>query len=439
MNWRKMKPIILLVIFVTGILAHNAFPPNSGNQYYDNNCDNHLYPLDRNYPNQPNLGRSQTPNEIVVGTNSNFAFKFLKLAASNGDQRDNSGKKNLVFSPMCISSAFAMLALGARSETLDQILTGLNFKPTEIAERNIHEGFHDLIYMLNSGSSGLHMEMGSCLFVQNKLHPRPDFLYGLRNIYRGDIYMENFKNTAEVIQHINGYIERKTHGKISKLVDRVDPVTELLMVSFFYMKANWKKPFNPKYTEQREFYVDPYTVIKVPTMFQMGMFENGRDEQRACTILKMPYEGHADAYIILPDKGEMDRVVRSLSNDAVRAWKSILQRSSVDLYIPKCTVHGELNLKDIMYSMGIVDAFTEKADLSGITGQPQHRLNGAIHKAIMVIDEKGTEASAASAMDLVPMSVPTKFEVNRPFLALLVERKTASIIFMGKISSPAMS
>ncbi|KAL8168998.1 UNVERIFIED_CONTAM: hypothetical protein K2H54_031095 [Gekko kuhli] len=230
-----MKPIILL--FITGILANSASPPNSGNQYYNNNCDNRQYPLDRNHPNQPNLGGSQSPNEIVVGTNTNFAFKFLKLAASNGDQRDNSGKKNLVFSPMCISSAFAMLALGARSETSDQILRGLNFQPAEITERNIHEGFHDLIYLLNSGSSGLHMEMGCCLFVQNKLHPQPDFLYGLRNIYRGDIYMENFKNTAETIQHINSYVERKTHGKISKLIDRVDPITEILMVSFFYMKG----------------------------------------------------------------------------------------------------------------------------------------------------------------------------------------------------------
>uniref|UniRef100_A0ACB8G5R7 Uncharacterized protein n=1 Tax=Sphaerodactylus townsendi TaxID=933632 RepID=A0ACB8G5R7_9SAUR len=140
--------------------------------------------------------------------------------------------------------------------------------------------------------------------------------------------------------------------------------------------GNWKKPFNPKYTELREFYVDPYTVMKVPTMFQMGMFENGRDDQRACTILKMPYEGHADAYIILPDKGQMDRVVRSLSNEAVQAWKRILHKSSVDVYMPKSKVYGELNLKDIMYSIGIVDVFTEKADLSGITGQPQHRVNG---------------------------------------------------------------
>ncbi|XP_054828146.1 serpin A12-like isoform X2 [Eublepharis macularius] len=433
-----MKPIVLQ-FFVSGILANNVFPPSSGNQYYNNNCDHLQYPLERNRPNQPSQGRGQNRNEIVVDSNSKFAFRFLKLASSSGDQRDNLGKKNLVFSPMCISSGFAMLALGARSHTLDQILKGLTFKPTEIAERNIHEGFHDLIYMLNSEDSGLHMEMGSCLFVQNKLHPQPDFLYGLKNIYRGDIYMENFKNTAETMQHINSYVERKTHGKISKLVDRVDPITEILMVSYFYIKAKWKKPFNPKYTVLREFYVDPYTVVKVPTMFQMGMFENGRDDQRACTVLKMPYEGHADAYFILPDKGEMDRVIRSLSNEAVQAWKRILFKSSVNVYIPKCTAKGEVNLKDIVYSMGMVDVFTEKADLSGITGQPQHRLSGAMHKAVMIIDEKGTEASAASAMDLVPMSMPTIIKINRAFLVIVVDEMTHCITFMAKISNPAES
>lgn len=95
---------------------------------------------------------------------------------------------------------------------------------------------------------------------------------------------------------------------------------------FFLLQANWKKPFNPKYTEPRDFYVDPDTVIKVPTMFQIGMFENGRDDQRRCTILKMPYQGHADAYFILPDRGQMERVVSSLSNEAVQAWKRILYK-----------------------------------------------------------------------------------------------------------------
>uniref|UniRef100_A0A8D0CCR0 Thyroxine-binding globulin n=1 Tax=Salvator merianae TaxID=96440 RepID=A0A8D0CCR0_SALMN len=354
------------------------------------------------------------PSEILVNSNSDFAFKFFKEVSSNGGLRDSSGKKNLIFSPMCISSAFAMLALGARANTLDQILRGLNFRPTEIPERKIHEGFHDLIYMLNNGNSGLQVEMGNCLFVQNKLHPQDQFLNALRNIYGGDIYMENFKNTRETEQHINSYVERKTHGKISKLVDGVDPITEILLVSYIYMKAKWKKPFNPKHTEAHDFYVDPYTV-------------------RSCTVLKLPYDGQGAAYFILPDKGQMDRVATSLSIGALQSWKGIL---SVNIYIPKCLVSGELNLKDIMYTMGIVDVFTDRADLSGITGQPRHRLSNAIHKAMIVIDEKGTEAAAGTSMDIIPMSVPTILKLEKPFIMMIVDECTNTILFMGKILNP---
>uniref|UniRef100_A0A670HXB1 Thyroxine-binding globulin n=1 Tax=Podarcis muralis TaxID=64176 RepID=A0A670HXB1_PODMU len=363
-------------------------------------------------------GKENTPNQVLVNSNSDFAFKFFRQVSSNGGNRGSPFKKNIVFSPMCISTAFAMLALGARANTLDQILRGLDFKPSEIQERMIHEGFHNLIYSLSNGGSGLQMEMGNCLFVQNELHPQPQFLRELRNIYGGEIYMENFKNTAVTEEHINQYVKMKTHGKISKLVDGVDPITEILLVSYIYMKGKttkWKKPFDPKYTTEQNFYVDPYTIVKVPMMFQMGMFETGYDNERLCTVLKLPYKGHAASYFILPDKGT---------------------DGEGDVYLPRCLASGELNLKDIMYTMGVVDVFTDRADLSGITGQPQHRLSGALHKAMMMIDERGTEAAAASSMDMVPMSMPTIVKFNEPFITMVVDEPTNSILFMAKIFNP---
>ncbi|XP_042316553.1 alpha-1-antitrypsin-like [Sceloporus undulatus] len=428
----KMKIIFFFSFLIAGSLAKNLYPDNN------NNCrNNYRYEPYSHHDNQLSQRSAHMPSQVLVNSNSDFAFKFFREVSSNGGPRHYSRKKNIVFSPMCISSAFAMLALGARANTLDQILRGLDFRPSEIQEQNIHEGFHDLIYMLNNGGSGLQVEMGNCLFVQNKLHPQEQFLNGLRNIYGGDIYMENFKNTAETEQHINNYVERKTHGKIAKLVDEVDPITEILLVSYMYLKAKWKKPFNPKYTEPHNFYVDPYTVVQVPMMFQMGMFEAGHDDERSCTVVKMPYDGQAAAYFILPDKGQVDKVASSLSCGALRTWKRVLKKSSVNVYLPKCKATGELNLKDIMYTMGVVDVFTDRADLSGITGQPQHRLSDAIHKAMMLIDERGTEASAASAMDLVPMSTPSIIKFDRPFIAMVVHENTESILFMATISNPA--
>lgn len=227
-----MKPIFLLFYLINGILANNPCPPRSD---YINDGNNYRHGPDTTNYNQPNYETRPVANQALVNSNSGFAFKIFKQACSNGGGRSKPDKKNVVLSPLCISSAFAMVALGAKANTLDQILQGLNFKPAELPERNIHEGFHDLIYLLNNGNSGLQVEMGSCLFVQNKLHPQPEYLRGVRNIYQGDFYMEDFTNSLEAEQHINSYIERKTHGKISKLVDGVDPITEILLVSYIYM------------------------------------------------------------------------------------------------------------------------------------------------------------------------------------------------------------
>lgn len=239
LSGQKMEAIFLLFFFITGILANRPYLPNSG---YPNNDDNHIsFPIETYQPNvslqnQPNQGSRQIPNPVLVNSNSNFAFRFFKLA-SNGGWRANSGKQNLVFSPMCISSAFAMLALGARDNTLDQILKGLDFKPSEIQERMIHKGFHDLISTLNSARTGLQVEMGCCLFVENKLRLQPQFLEGVRNIYGGEIFMENFQNPAEAEQRINSYIERQTHGKISKIIDAIHPLTQVLLVSYIHLKG----------------------------------------------------------------------------------------------------------------------------------------------------------------------------------------------------------
>ncbi|KAM6467364.1 alpha-1-antitrypsin-like [Liasis olivaceus] len=422
-----MKAIFLLLFLIAGILTDNP-DPHTSNHPNKNNYDNYQY--------EPNQRGDQMPIQVLVNSNSDFAFKFFRKVFFSGSKKGGTDKNNVVFSPMCISSAFAMLALGAKDNTLDQILKGLDFKPSEIRESMIHEGFCELMHMLNNGGAGHQMEMGKCLFVQNQLHPEQQFLNGLKNMYGGDIYLENFKNTAETQQHINSYIERKTHGKISKLVNGIDPITEILLISYIYMEAKWKKPFNPKYTEEHNFYVNPYVVVKVPMMFQMGMFELGRDDERFCTILKMPYEGHIAAYFILPDKGQLERVASSLSCGVLRTWKSILSKRSVNVYIPKCLVSGEIKLKDVMYSMGMVDVFTDKADLSGITGQPQHRLSEAIHKAVIMIDERGTVASAATSMDLVPMSMPTIMKYDRPFIFIIQEQKTQSILFMANILNP---
>ncbi|KAK9409466.1 SERPINA12: Serpin A12 [Crotalus adamanteus] len=182
-----MKTIFLLLFFIAGTPADNPYPqifsyPNK------NNRDNYQY---ESHPRG-----AQIPIQVLVNSNSDFAFKIFRKVSSRESQQGGRSKGNVAFSPLGISSAFAMMALGAKNNTSDQILKGLDFRPSEIQERMIHEGFRELTRMLNNGGAGHQMEIGKCLFVQNQLYPEQRFLKGLKNFYGGDIFWENFKKLS---------------------------------------------------------------------------------------------------------------------------------------------------------------------------------------------------------------------------------------------------
>uniref|UniRef100_A0A663M4F8 Thyroxine-binding globulin n=1 Tax=Athene cunicularia TaxID=194338 RepID=A0A663M4F8_ATHCN len=200
------------------------------------------------------------------------------------------------------------------------------------------------------------------------------------------------------------------------------------------LSSEWEKPFDPKYTKKNKFFVSGNKAVEVPMMFGMGQFKHGYDEQLSSTVVQMDYKGGASAFFILPDQGKMRKLEKRLSCERMSRWRTIVSKSSANLYLPKFTLYGTYNLKNILYKMGIMDVFTDKADLSGITGQPQHRISQAIHKAVVKVDETGTEAAAATGMEIVPMSVPDTIIFNRPFLLVITMDNT--ILFMGKIVNP---
>ncbi|NXE91640.1 A1AF antiproteinase, partial [Menura novaehollandiae] len=411
---RNMKMLFFLCLLLVGIHSNSYCY-----EFYQQGVRNQ---------NQRGQENRNMPWQSVRNSVCRFACCFYKEISS----RENSG--NVFFSPLSISTAFAMLTLGARSDTLTQILRVLSFNPREISENEIHEGYRQLMQIVNRRNAGLQLNMGNVLFVLDQLKPQEKFLSNLRNFYEGEAYPMNFKKANQAQLKINEYVARRTNGKIKDLVNNLDPLTEILLISYIYFNAEWEKPFDPKYTKMSKFFVDGNKAVEVPMMFGMGLFKHGYDEQLSSTVVQMDYKGGASAFFILPDKGRMRKLEKRLSCERMSRWRTLVTKSSVNLYLPKFTLYGTYDLKDILYKMGIMDLFTDKADLSGITGQPQHRISQAIHKAVIKVDETGTEAAAATGMEIVPMSVPATIVFNRPFLMVITMED--NILFMGKIVNP---
>uniref|UniRef100_A0A8D0HNM9 Serpin domain-containing protein n=1 Tax=Sphenodon punctatus TaxID=8508 RepID=A0A8D0HNM9_SPHPU len=383
-----------------------------------------LHPL----PTHPLCIKNMTCHKIAP-SNADFAFRFYKQIAAEAPA------KNVFFSPVSISTAFAMLTLGAKSTTQSQIYEGLAFNLTEIEEQEIHEGFRHFIQMFSLSDREILLNMGNALFIDEKLKPIPKFLDDIKSFYASEGFSSNFTDSAEAEKQINDYIKKKTKGEIVDLVKNLGPDTVMVLVNYILLKGKasyWEHPFNYEATREEDFFVDGKTSVKVDMMNRDSRYNSLHDEELSCSVVELPYKGNVAALFILPDEGKMKQVEDALSVELEGEHSCPRE----NLYIPRFSISGTYDVKEIFRRMGVTEVFTNQADLSGITGSPELKVSRAIHRAHLNVHENGTEASATTVIELIPASIPPVLKVNRPFLFSIVDKTAHSVLFMGKVVNP---
>ncbi|NXO41292.1 A1AT protein, partial [Locustella ochotensis] len=366
----------------------------------------------------------------IVSSNTDFAFQFYRQVTTQEPA------KNIFFSPVSISAALALVALGSRGTSQAQVLEGLAFNLTTIQKEEIHDGFHQLLLLLNRPGSQVQLNMGNTLFMEKHLKPMKTFLKDIKKLYRGKAVFSSFQNATEAKKEINDYVKNKTHGNIKQILEDLDPNTLMVIVNYIYFKAYWENPFNIKGTHKDYFHVNAKTSVEVEMMIRDGFYKAFSDRKLSCEVVQIPYKGDAAALFILPNKGKMEQVESALTKNTVPKWERSLRRRRMELYIPKLSISGTYDLKRILMNLGVTEVFSNRADLSGITGNPDLKVSKVTHKALLKIHENGTEAAAASSIDFLPHSVPPIVKFNHPFLLLIIDQYTQSILFMGKIVNP---
>jgi len=316
------------------------------------------------------------------------------------------------------------------------MLKGLGFNLTHMQEEEIHQGFHELLNLLTHSDNEFKLDIGQGLFLKDDIQPLQTFLEKLKEFYEAEIQATKFQEPKEAEKQINAYIEEKTHGKIVQLVKDLDPETVFVLTNYIYFKGIWKTPFDPQFTNEADFFVDQNTTVKVQMMHRMGWFYYYIDEQLSCTVIEMSYNGTATTFFVLPDPGKEKELDEALSVDILKKWAKNIQRRTAHVSLPKFNISATYSLKEPLTQLGITDIFTDHADLSGITEQPL-KLSKVTHKAVMTVDERGTEAAAATAVEAIPMSLPPEIAFNHPFVMLIFETVANATLFVAKIKNPA--
>ncbi|XP_026535161.1 alpha-1-antitrypsin-like [Notechis scutatus] len=426
-----MKSIINFLLLISLQVCCHQFPeyPDHDHVHKDKNPHkHHELPLAEE-------GQKYLNYHKIVSSNSEFAFRFYKEIAS-----DATGK-NIFFSPFSISTAFALLTLGAISETKNQIHKTLAFNLSDIEERKIHEGFQHLINGLSHPSSKAQLNIGNALFIEKSLKLLAKFLEDAKMFYEAEGFSTNFSVPRLVKKQINDYVGNKTHGKIPHAIEHLDPDTVMVLVNYIFFKASWEKPFDTRLTRKKDFYVDANTTVEIDFMRHTDYYNIFRDQDLSCWVVEIPYKGDITALFILPDEGKLEHVEAALVTETLYKWTTSLTHKNINLHFPKFTISTSYNVKDLLQRMGVTAIFNNTSDLSGITGERNLKVSKAIHKTMLNVHESGTEAAAVTVIQFMLRSAiikPSLFiTFDRPFLMISIAKSTGSIIFLGRIMNLA--
>jgi serpin B len=378
--------------------------------------------------------KSATSLERIVRGNNTFAWELYARLAD--------GEKNAFFSPYSISTALAMTYAGARGDTAAQMAKVLGLPDDRDA---VHAAFGQLIDDLNArGKEGAFtLHVANALWGQRGYGFLDAFLELTRKHYGAGLREVDFAGAPEDARKtINAWIEERTRDKIKDMIKRgvLKPSTTLVLTNAIYFKGNWASPFDPKQTLDEPFILHDGKKTEVPMMHQKAEF--GYLEADDLQILELPYEGKSIAMLVLlPRKHDgLPALEKKLNAGRVDEWCGKLRTREVIVALPKFKLTCEFELTKTLPAMGMTDAFGGKADFSGMTGRRDLFIGAVLHKAFVDVNEEGTEAAAATAVMMERTAVmpnpPPVFRADHPFVFVIRDRETGSVLFVGRAMNP---
>jgi len=375
----------------------------------------------------------EPPVKIVASVNTLFALDLY------GQLKGQPG--NLFFSPYSISTALAMTYAGARGETDRQMAATLHFP---LGQQIAHEGFGALHAAIESAQGeGVQMRIANSLWPQKGYVFLPDYTALIGKNYHSPITPVDYENAPEEARKtINAWVEQKTDQKIKDLIapGALTPDFRLVLVNAIYFKGKWADQFDARRTQPMEFHLDANRKKSVPMMQRRGDY--GFRETEDTQILELPYDGDRLSMVVLlpKDVNGLAALEEKLTRDNVAAWLSKLPKEEATVFLPKFKITwGAFDLKGPLQALGMKDAFVEKvADFSGMDGTRNLFIGFVLHKAFVEVNEEGTEAAAATGIGMTTTSVRKSyvFRADHPFVFLIRDRQTDSILFMGRVTDP---
>ena len=362
-----------------------------------------------------------------------FSFNLLRQLAQDHPAT------NISISPYSAATVLEMVGNGAVGRTQAEIQQVLG--TSGLSSANVNATHKNIASALKSANDQVVLEMADAIWYRSGIKIRPEFLAVNQEFYDATVDSLDFSD-PHAVDVINDWASEKTHGKITRIADgMIDPRdTRLFLADAVYFKGKWSHPFETKDTKERPFYLRSGDQKRVPMMAQTRSL--GYLEQPDYQAVRLPYAGENLAmYVFLPvSDSSLADLVGKLTGDAWERIRRQFRSADGTIVIPKFKVEYSIELKKPLESLGMKLAFDAgHADFSGIA--PHLYISAAIQKTFVDVNEEGTEATAATGIAVTTTALrlpsqPFQMVVDRPFLFLIEDRPTQTILFLGLVFDP---
>ena len=358
-----------------------------------------------------------------------------------------SSEENSVFSPNSLSTCLSLVLMGTRNVTAEELSTALFGRAIkdETQLQSLAKDLNEIIEKsLKSNSQAL--KSANFLYADKKFEVLPQFKSLVQKYFRAEAKELDFLGKkSESIDVINKDISKATNGKIDKLLEDLSPDTVIVLANALYFKGLWKSQFKKDHTITDKFMTNTKQEIDVQMMFQNKKYPIGNSEALKTQAIELNYENSAAVMIVLlPNEDHsLSQLRQSLNIETLNELVKSMREVKVDLYLPKFKIESKFDLIPTLMSTGIKSIFSPtEGDFSGLSKHNNVVVSQVLQKAVIEVNEEGTEAAAATAIGIRLMCavINMEFKVNRPFMYFVVTKKQdqsiEDILFMGEVLKP---
>ena len=383
-------------------------------------------------PARTALPRELTAAEHKVIDASN-AFALSLFARINVAQRDS----NVFISPLSASMALGMALNGAAGQTFDQMRSALQFGTA--SQQEINDGYKSLIALLSSLDPAVKMQIANAIWYQSNFPFNQSFLDDGKTFFDAEIRGLNFADVPASLAAINGWVNTKTNGKIPTILDSIDPDLVMFLVNAIYFNGSWRTKFDPALTTDAQFQPATGAAQAVKLMHRNGKMHYA--ETSTFQAVDLPYgDSSFTMTVVLPKQGQtVETLAASLTSTAWQTLAASFVPTTVDLFLPKLKLSYERQLKPDLQALGMLAAFVPNgADFTKMSTTRGRDLYVKFvkQKTFVDVNEEGTEAAAVTGIGIGVTSAPltVTMRVDRPYIFVLRERLSGTVLFVAKIA-----